>query len=64
MPDNITISETITFHVICSFKNKYPKIIKEVRGRGFLIGLKLHKDQSEFIKKLMNNKKRNKLLRN
>tara|TARA_B100000900_G_scaffold248380_1_gene211409 strand:- start:868 stop:2031 length:1164 start_codon:yes stop_codon:yes gene_type:complete len=37
-------------------KNEYPNIIEEVRGRGFLIGLKLRKDQSNFIKKLMDNK--------
>ena len=37
-------------------KNKYPKIIKEVRGKGFLIGLQLYKDQTNFIKKLMDNK--------
>ncbi len=37
-------------------KIKYPKIIKEVRGMGLLIGLQLFNDQSEFIKKLMENK--------
>ncbi len=37
-------------------KKKYPKIIKEVRGKGFLIGLQLYKDQTIFIKKLMENK--------
>ena len=37
-------------------KNKYPKVIKEVRGRGLLIGLQLHDDQSIFIKKLTENK--------
>ncbi len=37
-------------------KKKFPKIIKEVRGRGYLIGLQLHKDQSEFIHNLMQNK--------
>ena len=36
-------------------KKKYPKIIKEIRGRGLLIGIKLHKDQIIFIKKLMDN---------
>ena len=36
-------------------KEMYPNIIKEVRGRGFLIGLQLHKDQTNFIKKLMEN---------
>ncbi len=37
-------------------KRKYPKIIKEIRGKGFLIGLQLYKDQTDFIKKLMDNK--------
>ncbi len=39
-----------------NLKETYPKIIKEIRGRGLLIGLQLHKDQTKFIKKLMNNK--------
>ena len=34
-------------------KEKYPRVIKEIRGRGFLIGVQLHKDQAKFIKKLM-----------
>ena len=34
-------------------KNKYPKVIKEVRGQGLLLGLVLHKDQTDFIKKLL-----------
>ena len=37
-------------------KDKYPNIIKEIRGRGLLIGIQLHKDQTIFIDKLMNNK--------
>ena len=37
-------------------KEDFPNIIKEVRGRGFLIGLQLYKDQTNFIKKLMENK--------
>ena len=37
-------------------KIKYPKIIDEIRGRGFLIGVKLKVDQTKFIKKLMENK--------
>ena len=37
-------------------KNKYPKIIKQIRGKGLLIGIQLHNDQSLFIKKLMENK--------
>ena len=37
-------------------KKKYPNIIKQIRGRGLLIGIQLFKDQSEFIKKLMDNR--------
>ena len=37
-------------------KRKYPNIIKEIRGRGLLIGIQLHRDQVKFIKKLMENK--------
>ena len=36
-------------------QQKYPSIIKQIRGRGFLIGIQLYKDQTEFIKKLMDN---------
>ena len=36
-------------------KTKYPKIIKEVRGKGLLLGLCLHKDQTNFVNKLMDN---------
>ncbi|WP_440930683.1 aminotransferase class III-fold pyridoxal phosphate-dependent enzyme, partial [Candidatus Pelagibacter sp.] len=35
---------------------KYPNIIYEIRGRGYLIGVKLRVDQTKFIKKLMENK--------
>ncbi len=37
-------------------KNEYPKIIKEVRGVGLLIGLQLYKNQTNFIKKLQDNR--------
>ena len=37
-------------------KNVYPKIIKNIRGKGLLIGIQLHTDQTKFIKKLMDNK--------
>jgi len=37
-------------------KNDYPKLIKEVRGLGLLIGLQLFNDQKRFIQKLENNK--------
>ena len=37
-------------------KEKYPNIIKEVRGKGLLIGIQLYKDQTKFIKTLMDNR--------
>ena len=37
-------------------KEKYPNIIEEIRGRGLLIGIKLYKDQTKFIQKLMDNR--------
>jgi len=37
-------------------KNEYPKLIKEVRGVGLLIGLQLFNDQTKFIQKLTDNK--------
>ena len=39
-----------------NLKNKYPKIIKDIRGVGLLIGIQLFDDQTNFIKKLMQNK--------
>ena len=48
---------SIYFHnELDKLKNKFPNIIKEIRGRGYLIGIQLHKDQNIFIKKLMQNK--------
>ena len=41
---------------LIKLKKKYPKIIKDVRGIGLLIGLQLFHDQTNFIKKLMENK--------
>ena len=37
-------------------KDDYPKLIKEVRGVGLLVGLQLFNDQTKFIQKLTNNK--------
>ena len=36
-------------------KDEYPNIIKEIRGRGLLIGIQLKIDQTKFIKMLMDN---------
>ena len=37
-------------------KSKYPKIIKEIRGKGLILGIQLHYDQTKFIEGLMRNK--------
>ena len=43
------------FSNLNKLKVKYPNIIKEIRGRGLLIGIQLYTDQSKFIKKLIDN---------
>ena len=48
------ISEYFLFN-LNKLKDKYPNIIKEIRGRGLLIGIQLKTDQIKFIKKLMEN---------
>ena len=34
-------------------KNQHPNIIKDIRGRGYLIGIQLYKDQTYFIDSLI-----------
>ncbi len=52
---NVTKNGKYFFKELNKLKEKYPKIIKEIRGKGLLIGLCLHKDQTNFIKKLLDN---------
>ncbi len=54
--NNVKKSSKYFLSNLNKLKQKYPKIIKEIRGRGLLIGIQLYKDQSNFIKKLMDNK--------
>ena len=44
------------FSNLNKLKEKYPNIIKEIRGKGLLIGVQLHRDQTIFIQKLMDNR--------
>jgi acetylornithine/N-succinyldiaminopimelate aminotransferase len=45
------------FHLkLEKLKNEFPKVIKEIRGKGLLIGIQLFEDQTKFIEKLMDNK--------
>ncbi len=39
-----------------NIKSKHPKTIKEIRGKGLLIGIQLYKDPTKFIQKLMDNR--------
>jgi acetylornithine/N-succinyldiaminopimelate aminotransferase len=51
--------QNISKYLISSLNNikkDYPKVIKEIRGKGLLIGIKLYTDQTKFIKKLTDNK--------
>ena len=41
---------------LSNLKKNYPKIISEVRGVGFMLGLKLLPDNNEFLERLMDNK--------
>ena len=53
--DNVNKMSKYFISNLNNLKEKYPSIIKEVRGVGLLIGLQLFNDQTDFIKKLMNN---------
>ena len=54
--NNVKKSSKYFFSKLNKLKEKYPSTIKEIRGRGLLIGIQLHTDQTKFIKKLMDNK--------
>ena len=43
------------FKELDKIKKDYPNIIKEIRGKGLLIGIQLHFDQTKFIKSLEKN---------
>ena len=44
------------FYKLNILKNNYPKIIKEIRGKGLLIGIQLQFNQTNFINSLEKNK--------
>tara|TARA_B100000029_G_scaffold409412_1_gene410966 strand:- start:1676 stop:2842 length:1167 start_codon:yes stop_codon:yes gene_type:complete len=53
---NVQKSSKYFISELNEIKKEYPKIIKEVRGIGLLIGLQLYNDQTKFIKKLQDNR--------
>jgi len=54
--NNVKKSSKYFFSNLNKLKQKYPNIIKDIRGRGLLIGVQLHTDQTKFIKKLIENR--------
>ena len=54
--NNVKKSSKYFFFHLNKLKKRYPNIIKEIRGRGLLIGVQLSVDQNKFIKKLMDNR--------
>ena len=54
--NNVKKSSKYFFSNLNKLKEKYPNTIKDIRGRGLLIGIQLYNDQAEFINKLMENK--------
>ena len=53
---NVKILSKYFLEKLNLIKARYPSIIKEIRGKGFLIGIQLYKDPTTFIKKLMDNR--------
>ena len=53
--NNVKKMSDYFFSRLHNLKNKYPKIIKEIRGKGLLIGVQLHFNQAKFIKSLEKN---------
>ena len=53
--NNVSKNGKYFINQLDKIKGKYPKIIKEVRGKGLLIGLCLHVNQAKFIQKLLDN---------
>ena len=54
--ENIKRLSKYFFSNLNTIQKKYPKVIKDIRGKGYLIGIQLYKDQTKFIQKLMDKK--------
>ena len=53
---NVRKNSNYFFKKLNDLKKSYPKVIKEIRGIGLLIGIKVNVDLGNFINKLTNNK--------
>ena len=54
--NNIRKNSNYFFSKLNKIKEIYPNIIKEIRGKGLLIGIQVQKNQVNFIEKLTDNK--------
>ncbi len=54
--DNVKKNSKYFHNELDKLKENFPRVIKEVRGKGFLIGLQLYKNQTNFINELMKEK--------
>ena len=54
--NNVKKNSNYFHNKLNDLKKEFPGIIKEIRGKGLLIGIQLHTDQTKFIKNLMDNK--------
>ncbi len=54
--NNVKKNSNYFFYELNKIKSQFPKLIKQIRGRGYLIGIQLYKDQNQFIENLMENK--------
>jgi acetylornithine/N-succinyldiaminopimelate aminotransferase len=52
---NVQIISKYFYTELNKIKNEFPKVIKEIRGIGLLIGIQLFGDQTKFVQKLMDN---------
>ena len=50
--NNIKILSSYYHKELNLLKEEFPKIIKEIRGKGYLIGIQLFHDQTKFINQL------------
>ena len=57
---NLTIENSIYIKVffdeLSKVQNKFPKIVKEIRGKGLLIGFQFFEDPSKFLTEFYKNK--------
>ena len=53
---NVQIHGSYFHNQLNQLQSEFPNIIKEVRGLGLLVGIKVAPDQNLFVKKLLSNK--------